>query len=395
MIGLVDELCKGPVIVIDDQVQREPYIKKIIREIEDANLPVLTYDSIEQAQAKIKNLLFSSFIILDWKMIRGTENIPVEVQIGAEDEEISEDQVIDFIRELQKVCLAPIFIFSEYNKDEIITKLKAENILTDDRNFVFVESKITLCKRKGVIFSRINKWIEGSPHIYISKYLTNEWIIKNNKVFWELFNLNPDWPSIFYKEFKDNGEDPIFALRDTLTQLILAEVDSSGMNSRYLSKKYRRKDVESLKRLYNRLIYIDSKDINNDIRPGDIFKVVVDDKPEYYLNIRPECDTVKRNATDDLCLYLLKGKPVKRQKIKDRFNKKYGVIPWENEIIMLNLDGNNFVQFFKKDLEITEHSKLAGHEKICRVAPPFISQIRQSYTNYLGRFGLPSYPKTF
>ena len=63
MIGLVDELCKGPVIVIDDQVQREPYIKKIIREIEDANLPVLTYDSIEQAQNEYEDARILAMIV--------------------------------------------------------------------------------------------------------------------------------------------------------------------------------------------------------------------------------------------------------------------------------------------------------------------------------------------
>ena len=131
-----------------------------------------------------------------------------------------------------------------------------------------------------------------------------------------------------------------------------------------------------------------------EIRPGDIFKKIEDGTITYFLNIRPECDTTKRSVEDDPYLYLLEGKPVKRQKIKDRINKKYGVMPWENEIILLNLDGNDFVQFGKKELSMVKCSDLSGYEKICRVVPPFITQIRQSYINYLGRFGIPSYPKT-
>lgn len=395
MVNLIEELCKGPVVVIDDQVEHEQNIKRLVREIEDKNLPVLTYDSIEEARNKLQRLMFSNFIILDWRMIEGAETVTEGVQIGAEAVATAEVEVIEFIKELKRICLAPIFIFSAFNKDEIISRLKAENIITEDRNYVFVETKQALCQRKGRVFSKINKWIKDSPHIYLSKCWTNEWIAKNNMVFWELYELNPDWPSVFYKSFKDDGEDPILALRDTLFNLIFSEIDVSGIDTSLVSKKPRTINLESLKRLYKRLVYIDNEDIRKNIRPGDIYKREEEQRVRYYLNIRPECDTVKRKEDDDPCLYLLEGHSVKQRDIKDRFKGKYGIVPWENEIIMLNLDGNDIVQFLKKNLIVKLCSEMTDdYTKICRVVPPFISQIRQSYTSYLSRFGIPSYPKT-
>jgi len=392
---LFEELCKGPVFVIDDMIGEGDLVDQLIDEIEDNNLPVLRYKSIAEARNRLPGLLFSNFTVLDWVMDGGGDALSVGVQIGEEGKTTSEEEVISFINELQKICLAPVFVLSAFNKDEIILKLKSAGIITEGKNWVFVENKSVLCEMEGVLISRIEDWIQESPHIYLAKCWTNEWLLKNTTVFWDLYRLNSDWPALFYRSFKDDGVDPILALRDTLFQLILSEIDCTSIDGSLLSREISTSDSassESLKELYNRLVYT-TNNIERDIRPGDIFKIKEDDKDKYYLNIRPECDTTKREEKDDPELYLLEGRSVKHKDVKDRYKGKYGIVPWENELIMLHLDGNPIVQFYKKGLLVKPYSEMKDYKKVCRIVPPFITQIRQSYSSYLGRFGVPSYPR--
>jgi hypothetical protein len=391
---LFEELCKGPVVVIDDMIGKdEDRINELIKEIQKHNLPILKFKSIEEVRQELPGLCFSNFIVLDWKMIGGVEGMP-EVQLGSTAEEMAEQEVMELIKEFQKICLAPIFVVSAYNKGDIIAKLKGAGIVKEGKNFVFVENKDELCGTEGALISKIEDWINDNPHIYLAKCWTNEWLSKNTLVFWDLYELNPDWPTLFYHSFKERGEDPILALRDTLIQLVYSEIDVTPINESLLDKETKEVESnssESLKELYQRLVYTTSN-IERDIRPGDIFKRKENGKDRYYLNIRPECDTTKRNESDDPELYLLKGDAKKPAEIKKRYQGKYGIIPWENEIIMLHLDGKDIVRFDKKKLFVKKFSEIKECEKICRIVPPFITQIRQSISSYLGRFGVPSYP---
>lgn len=387
---LFEELCKGPVVVVDDKIgDKEDLINKLIGEIEENNLPVLGYKSIDEVRKKWSGLLFSNFIVLDWRMIGGVEDL-LGVQIGDEAEAVAEQEVIAFIKELQKICLAPIFVLSALPKEGIVSKLKTAGIITEGKNYVFVENKDVLCETKGALISKIEDWIKESPHIYLAKCWTNEWLSKNTTVFWDLYKLNPDWPALFYRSFEEDGEDPILALRDTLFQLIFSEIDVSDVKLSFLNKEIEETDEESqkesLKELYKRLGYI-NKDIDKDIRPGDIFKK----DGSYYLNIRPECDTTKRAGSNPE-IYLLKGDVKTPKDVKGSYVSPYGIIDKENQIIMFFLDGNDIVVFNKRKLSIKKYSEMKD-DKICRVASPFITKMRQSYSSYLGRFGVPSYPK--
>lgn len=393
---LFQELCKGPVVVVDDRIGDErDLINKLIEEIEENALPVLKYTTIRDARNKLQGMLFSNFIILDWKMTGAIEEIPTGVQTGAELEAITKQEVIEFIKELRKICVAPIFILSAFDKDWIVSELEREGILSETKDWVFVENKDTLCETRGVLISKIEEWIENSPHIYLAKCWTNEWLSKNTMVFWDLYRLNPDWPALFFRSFKDDGIDPILALRDTLFQLVLSELDCSSIDESLLDREIstvNSTSSESLKELYTRLVYT-TNNIGRDIRPGDIFKIQEGNKEKYYLNIRPECDTTRHGEADDPELYLLEGQSVKRRDVKDRYKGKYGIVPWENEIIMLHLDGKAVVQFYKKDLLVKRFSEMKKYQKVCRIVPPFITQIRQSYSSFLGRYGVPSYPR--
>lgn len=387
---LFENLCKGPVVVVDDRIGvEEDLINKLIGEIKENKLPVLCYKSLHEVKNELPGILFSNFVVLDWKFVGGGDPT-VGVITGDAGETITEQEVIEFIKQLKQICLAPIFILSAFNKDWILSKLRDAGIATGENSYVFVESKAVLCETPGKLISTVEKWIADSPHVYLSKCWSNEWLTKNTMVFWDLYELHPNWPALFYRAFKEE-EDPILALRDTLFQLVFSEIDVSQVQSSFLTgEEDEEKDEEkkeSLKELYRRLVYLD-KDIDKDVRPGDIFKK----EGSYYLNVRPECDTTKR-AGSNPDIYLLKGDIKPPQEVKESSYKlHYGIIDKENEITMSLLDGNPFVVFNKRKLLVEKYSEWRAH-KICRVASPFITKMRQSYSSYLGRFGVPSYPE--
>lgn len=391
MGDLFEKLCKGPVVVVDDRIgDEEDSINKLIGEIKDNKLPVLCYKSLYEVKNELPSLLFSNFIVLDWKFVGGGEPT-IGVIAGAEAETVAEQEVIEFIKELKRICLAPIFILSAFDKDWILSKLRDAGIATGGKSYVFVESKAVLCETPGKLISTIEEWIADNPHVYLGKCWTNEWLTKNTMVFWDLYKLYPNWPALFYQAF-EKEEDPILALRDTLFQLVFSEIDVSQVEPSFLTTGAEETDEatgnEPLKELYRRLVYLD-KDIDKDIRPGDIFKK----DGHYYLNIRPECDTTRRTTNPKV--YLLKGDVRAPQIVKDNsYDPDYGIVDRDTEITMPLLDGNPFVVFKKRNLSIKEYSEMKEY-KIFRVSSPFITKWRQSYSSYLGRFGVPSYPEQF
>jgi hypothetical protein len=382
-----NNLCKGPIIVIDDAINvKGDKIYKLIAEIKGKNIPIMCAETPHDFA--LSSLLYSNFVILDWALT-GERNVEKGITTGEE----AGTAAITFINKLKKICLGPIFIISDLDPEDIKTILEKGGIQTKGNRFVFVERKSSL-KDWNSLVSIIESWIKESPLIYLTKWWTNEWLKKNNEVFWDLYELDHNWPSLFYSSFEERGEDPMLGLRDILIQLTSSEIDIASVDSSFLKTGAKAAASKPLDNLYMRLVYT-TKNINNDIRPGDIFKSVAEGKKQYLLNIRPECDTtVPKNGDEEIMLYLLEGKPIRPE--KDRYNAHRGQLePWGDEILLLHLDNKKMVRFDKNKLKIISLKEMQhqGYVKICRIVPPLITQIRQSYSNYIARYGLPSYPR--
>jgi hypothetical protein len=390
MSEIFNKLCKGPVVIVDDEVNKPgTEIVKFLEEIQKHHLPVLKYETPRTARKELKGLVFSNFVIFDWMYKKTSEeDIYRGVQTGAAEKQTQQEENINFIKELQEVCLAPVFVISNIGKQEIEDVLKREGSLKEKNNFVFVQDKSELLNPVGKLVRQIEEWIKESPHVYLGKWWTNEWLIKNNSVFWDLYQSAPNWPSIVYKAFYEDGDEPILGLIEMLSQLIYSEIENSSIDPTLLEKE----DLvpESLKQLYQRFLYTK---IGSDIKPGDIFKKIENGgQCWYYLNIRPECDTTSRvQAKDDIDLYLLKGKTISPGDIKYDGTR---VEVKENQIVLYLLDGNDIVVFNKRNLFKEKYKAIKkNYKSVCRVVHPYITKIRQSFANYMGRFGIPAYPR--
>jgi len=383
-------LNKGPVVVIDDEIGKEVWIDKIIKEIESKGLPVLKYQSIEKVNNEIINICFSNFIILDWRLY--PEELPEGVALGEAQMEAVDDKKIQFIKKMRSICFSPIFIFT--NKPENEIQLEIEKLLIDTdllytdqrKNFIFIKNKQEILE---TLFDDISKWILENPHIYLSKIWLNQFIENNNKIFWSLYEKNSNWPTVFYHSFKEDGEDPIMGLNDLLFRLAKSRTDLRNMDSKILEGDVGEIRVDEIKSLYCQIMYL-MDSIQDDIKPGDIYK----DGRKYYLNIRPECDTTRRASSDDVECYLIKGTEISPKQVKELqlYHEKYGILSRPDWHVLPFLDGKHFVKFKFKDLEIIKYSQIKD-KKICRLLPPFITCVQHQFSSFLGRFGTPRVPK--
>ena len=387
------ELNKGPVVVIDDEIGENKTIDDIISKIEERGLPVLKYTKISKADEEISNICFSNFIILDWRLY--PEETPIGVSIGDELKESLNKKKVNFIEKVKRVCFSPIFIFTDISeegiKDEIEKPLKENSLLYSDyrKNFIFIKNKQEIFQN---LFEDINNWILKNPHIYLSKILLNQFLKNSNELFWSLYEKNSNWPNVFYKSLKEDGEDPISGLNDILFRLVRAKMNLNIIDDKIFKKDIDKLNTNEIKLLYSSIMYL-KENIKDDIKPGDIFK----EGKKYYINIRPECDTTKKDNMENIDVYLVKGKKISDKQVKGNFySKDYGILNSNPTLHILPfLDGKNFIEFQFKELEIIEYSMVnkRGFKKICRLLSPFITNFQHRFSNFLGRYGIPRVPE--
>ena len=389
-------LLKGIAVVIDDEVNNASSdIRGIIRKIKERGIPVVAYDSLDAAEKCVDNFSFISFVILDWKMIAPIETESNEIvragSVVSGDE--NQRRVIGFINKIKQVCFTPIFIFTnkpnEEISNEILPALKQEGLFYDEtkRNFIFVENKSYMLKYNR-LFNNVEKWVANTPAIYVLKVWEEELLKNKNKVFWELYNVSKGvWPKILWEHFEKEKENPNIGLNETIANLVMSSMTLDKLEKGKIAKRIAVNDIQETKGIYRRIMFDDNN--LHGIRPGDIYK----ENSHYYLNIRPECDTIQGRPGCD-SIYLLKGKKLKDKELKDikKQHSKSGITQKINEALICLLENDGIVKFDFRELEIKKSTPPFQNKRVCRLMPPFITNIQQRFTAFLGRFGVPRLP---
>lgn len=400
------DLLKGIAVVIDNEIQTENSIKRIIQKIRKRGIPTSEFDSLETAQKCISNFLTVNFIILDWKMVNppasssSADTSALVVAPGAALTATNQQKIIEFIKAIQKVCFAPIFIFTTESEsdiqDQIIPALRNAGLLYDDRgrNFIFVRNKNQVL-RNDKLFKEIVKWIYSSPSIYLLKMWDKEFLGVKNEIFWDLYNRSHGaWPKLLWQHFEKEKEDPHSAINEIIFQLISSKTSLKNIDGKKILNSKVKPKAEEIKEIFRRTMYQDGELSNGTlvgIKPGDIFK----EGSDYYLNIRPECDTVDGRPQFDGKIYTIKGsKLTKNQKVRlrrDQYRIKMGFLPRSSENFVLLLDGDHIIKFNFSKVEPMDFSAMKS-KRICRLLPPHITNIQQRFAAYIGRYGVPRLP---
>jgi len=402
----IRELFRGVAVIIDDEINdRHANIQKILKQIEDKKIPYLSFSEIPDDEI-LQNFKSISFILLDWKLsvlkttFDGVSADEISIPIPQSIEEVEIRDKVEFLSKLKQIVFVPIFIFTNEDKDSVISVLKDYGLYNDEKpNFIFVENKNKLTEN-SMLFSSIENWVKSTPSIYVLK----EWEKNHRKakiqLFWDFYERSPRWPIVLWDTFKKDGVNPSKELGDVITRNIYSRLTPYSFEEEFL-RIDENIDIEEkeLRDVLEGERFINAKFLNkNDIFTGDLFK---EEKLEdgqqritYWLNIRPQCDLLRDNNPD---LYCIKGRVI--DETNDEEIKKRGYkfeqghfIEKKNHVIVPCIDGGKIIEFLFKDLKIKKWNELK-EKRIGRLLPPYITRIKQLYSAYFQREGIPRYPE--
>lgn len=389
----VNKLMAGVAVIIDDEVN-EPSanINQIVSQIKVNHFPFLTYD-YPPSKHVIQNLKDVSFIVLDWQFGAG---ISEEDTMGgtSQPQHVKEgDIVVDFLKELNEVCFVPVFIFSNAAKKDIIKRLSQEKLYSKHikHNHIFISSKSDV---QEDLFNKIEAWLKHTPSIYALKEWDRAFDKARRDLFWNFYEINPDWPKILWATYGDDGVDKSMELGETISKNIHARIEPFEFEDELLNNLTATVPKKDIQAVMEGERFIKRKFLpENMIHTGDLFKK---DK-KYFLNIRPSCDCIARDgcAIDQVKLYLLRGEkesigPANRAKI---YSDTHGLfIEKESYTYLFPIDGDKLIRFNFDDLILADWVDYKD-DRIGKVISPYVIKVQQKYSAYLQRQGLNRIPK--
>jgi len=381
------DLFKGVGVIIDDALANpnsNDVIWKIKKHFEDKFIPILSYKELPSNE-NVSNFHTVSFLLLDW-------DLHGQLPVGVSKPQTATDDNIEFIKQFNSICFAPIFIFSNENTDDIKNKLAQENLydLTKS-NHIFVESKGNV-KQARTLFSKIKTWLLKTPSMYVLKEWESSLSKAKRDLFWDFYSTTPYWTNILINTFKTDGVDENHELSALIYKNLIARTNPPAFDEKFLNKNIKRIPKEDLRKVLECERFLKNDKLSDVPATGDIFK----ENRDYFINIRPDCDILRKG--DEVLLYCLDGEVVKEQNINAR--KKSKIIFHNGELIEKNyhiyvsfIDNGKIVEFkFNKDIVQYKWKEVKG-KRIGRLLPPYITRLQQKYAFYLQRQGLPAIPE--
>lgn len=391
------ELFNGVALVIDDCIkehndklidkERDDGISTILKQLRKFNIPYTTENSLP-SEDMLKRYIGISFVILDWNLQSVNREEGTTIPDGAKDSMYDEN--ISFIKKMKSQCYCPIFIFTNDKPDDIANKLANAGIPFDEKSNVFIKPKNELIETDDSVIRAIVEWIENNPSMYVLKKWEIEYQNAKSRLFEGFQNFSPNWPSILWDTFHDDGENESHGLRELLSCNLYSRMKPFSFEERMIKGRSSdendvQKNKDELQNILEAERFITELE-EDDIGTGDVF--LEDPESEnslWYLNIRPQCDIVRGENPD---LYCIRGKCVNINNLKvsqGQFLEKIcnAIVPY--------LYNGKTIEFQFRELEIIKWEDIKDR-RIGRLLSPFITRIQQRYALYLQRQGLPRIP---
>ncbi len=386
------KLLNGVAVIIDDNIGKTgDKINQIIEKIEERGIPTIKYPNLNSAEKFLDNFGEINFIILDWKITISGEDLPLGVKAGSEIS-ISDDKKILFIKKLKEKCFSPIFIFTNESPSDIKDRLIRDGLYFEQegRDFIYIKDKVNLLKDDN-LFLGIDEWINKTPSVYLLKSWNKKLLEAKNEIFWDLYHKSKGiWPKVLWEHYEKEKEVPQNRINEILFQLASEKVNLNEIEKDKITSISQNANPEELKGISKRIMFqrgeLEGGSLEG-IKPGDIFKEA---DRKYLLNIRPECDTIARRPGFSE-IYVIKGKKVDNPRRLSKQISKTGLHPKVNEAFVWLVEGDGIVKFNFKEFEKVKFSEVK-EKRLCRLIPPYITEIQQRFSSFLGRSGVPRLP---
>jgi len=380
-------LIRGVGVVIDDHVfdNTNDDIKRLIKNIEAKGFPLVKYDKIpERANRIIGNLGNVAFLIMDWEL----QQTFIEVQSGVSVPQgligSTEKDVIRFVRQFRRSCVAPVFIFTNRgeDRDEILRKLGS------------AASAGVLIKDKAEISSAVIKlmesWLYQCPSSYVLKMWNNVYDDAQHQMFRDFYKKHEKWPIPLYWAYENDDDDPRRAMTELLMRNIGGRMRNMPLDERHLPKDQRLSIPQTLRSVLELSVVVPIASEEKE-GCGDLYLQRDNQGPLYQLNIRCDCDLCHSKNPE---LILLNGREVSPKTIteKNLFSESTGFERPMNCAYVFPVNGGKCVCFKFNDFKRIKAKEVSSREKIGRLLPPYITDIRQRHAQWLQREGFPKIP---
>lgn len=393
-------LFKGMAVVIDDELAvPDSDIVKIIESIREFGGHVVGMKALPTEDTDYQNFNGAAFFIMDWqlhgKLLSGGEDgisVPIPKQLAKQHLK----EKINFLTNLKKTRLAPVFIFTNDDPDVVKDALHdyEELYQKDQPSHIFVYRKLDVITQG--VFTVLNEWIAATPSVLVLKTWENEYEKAKNAMFSDFYSRSIYWPALLWKTFDADGIPASDELGRIITRNLFSRMTPFHLDLENFSEAMDESQAQNPEAYQKTLLkvlegerFIRAEGLHGDsIAPGDVFK----DGKNYFINIRPDCDCVVRGDMGDVDLYLLKGVKLGSRDFNALNVERGNFSERDDEAIVFAMYNSASISFKLKDIHIKKWSDIKA-KRIGRLLSPFLTKVQQRYSSYLQRPGLPKIPK--
>jgi hypothetical protein len=396
-------LFHGIAVIIDDEIEdASAGILDLKAQIEAEGCHVVPMSALPE-DASIANLREVSFFILDWNLygrsLRGAEGEPPVAAPPALVRQNAE-RAVAFLKKLKKVCVAPVFIFTDEDVAEIENVLKNDADLRSDRDPSHILVKRKTDVRDAGVFQVLATWMKEAPSVYVLKRWERAYSSAKNELFLDFYAKGVEWPLVLWKTYKADGVAPSAELGSLIARNLLSRMTPFDFDLTPFDALLQALEADESKnhatvlRVLEGERFLPKNRLHGDaLAPGDAFKRAGD--RHYYINIRPDCDCIARDGEvqAQIKAYLLKGDKISDTKVRADINEKYGhMSERDTECIVFGMTEGKTVSFRFAELLVEESGDWMA-SRIGRLLPPYLTRLQQRYAAYLQRPGLSRIPK--
>lgn len=394
-------LFHGIAVVIDDEIEvAGSGILELKSQIEAAGCHVVPISKLPESTS-IENFREVAFFILDWNMYGqslkvGADEAPVAAPSGLKKQ--NAQKAIEFLKKLNEVCVAPVFVFTNEDVAEVEEQLRKHAELRNegDPSHILVKSKAEV--KEAGIFEVLSEWMKNAPSVYVLKKWERAYASAKNELFRDFYAKSVHWPLVMWNTYKEDNVPPSAELgnligRNLLSRMIPFDFDLGPFDGAFKALAAdESKSRDAVIKVLEGERFLPKNRLHGDtLAPGDVFKK----DGHFYVNIRPDCDCIARNGMmqAEVKAYLLKGSKITNAKVVALISSKYGTISErDTESLIFGMTGGFTVSFQFREL-LVEDSGGWIENRIGRLLPPYLTRLQQRYSAYLQRPGLSRIPK--
>lgn len=391
----------GIAVVIDDEINKQnSSIRAIIDQIRSGGCHVVELSKLPEDDDDLSNLRGASFFVMDWQLepslISDAEGTLTRIQLPRGAEKAADKKKLNFLSKLTQERLAPMFIFTSENIENVKEVLSSDEKLyvEGQPTHILVESKENVKSKE--VFNVLADWLNRTPSALVLKTWEQEYEKAKNDMFFDFYAKSVDWPVLLWKTFDDDGIPASDELGRLITRIIFSRMTPFHLEmGRFIKPPPTQADeIASYRGKLLQVLegerFVPAKGLHADsIAPGDVFKV----NGKFYINIRPDCDCIARGGEDDITLYVLRGEKISAKKADTFLDREYGTLrEKDSEAAVFAMHQGESIVFNLKNLESRKWSEVRD-KRIGRLLPPFLTRLQQRYASYLQRPGLPKIPR--